>query len=153
MTSAVAGSALDAEGVAAAIADLSDDIEGVTITVNGADVTVTAEEAGAAGNSIEIDAFDTTALTGGADEVPAGLSATIDGEAVLQTVASGAGEITYTTASGKSVTADLGTFELDDESVDIVFNVTVEDVPDDEKKVCKSGNSRLKTSLRIRLAG
>jgi flagellin len=127
------GSALDAAGVAAAIAALSDDIEGVTITADGADVTVTAEEAGAAGNSIEIDAFGTTALTGGADEVPPGLSATIDGEAVLQTVASGAGEITYTTASGKSVTADLGTFDLNDESVDIVFNVTVEDVPDDEK--------------------
>jgi len=63
-----------------------------------------------------------------------GLYATIDGEAVLQTVASEAGEMTYTTASGKSVTADLGTINLNEgESVDIVINVTVEDVPDDEK--------------------
>ncbi|WP_461365335.1 flagellin, partial [Candidatus Darwinibacter acetoxidans] len=122
---------LNADGVAAAIAGLT--IDGVTMSASGADVTVTAAAAGAAGNSIEIDAFGTTEFTGGADEVPAGLSATINGEAVLQTVASGAGEITYTTASGKSVTADLGTFDLDDESVDIVFNVTVEDVPDDEK--------------------
>jgi len=122
---------LDAAGVAAAIANLT--IDGVDISADGAVVTVKAEEAGAAGNSIEINAFGTTALTDGADEVPAGLSATINGEAVLQTVASGAGEITYTTASGKSVTADLGTFELNGESVNIVFNVTVEDVPDDEK--------------------
>ena len=123
---------LDADGVAAAIAGLT--IDGVTMSVSGADVTVTAATAGAAGNDIEIDAFGTTtALTGGADAVPAGLSATINGEAVLQTVASGAGEMTYTTASGKSVTADLGTFNLNNETVNIVFNVTVEDVPDDEK--------------------
>jgi flagellin len=125
---------LDAKGVAAAIADLSDDIEGVTITANDADVTVTVDEAGIAGNSTVINAFGTTEFTGGADAVPSRLSATIDEETVLQTVASGAGEMTYTTESGKSVTADLGTFNLnEDESVDIVFNVTVEDVPDDEK--------------------
>jgi flagellin len=128
------GTALDAAGVAAAIADLSDDIEGVTITANDADVTVTAEEAGAAGNDIEIDAFGTTAFTGGADEILPGLSATIGGEAVLQTVASGAGEMTYTTASGLSVTADLGTFDLSEgESADITFNVTVEEVPEEER--------------------
>ncbi len=121
-----------AEGVANAIANLT--IDGVDISADGAVVTVKAEEPGAAGNSIEIDAFGTKkALTGGVDAVPSGLSATINGEAVLQTVASGAGEITYTTASGKSVTADLGAFVLNGETVNIVFNVTVEDVPDDEK--------------------
>jgi flagellin len=127
-------SALDAAGVAAAIAELSEGFDDVTITSDDANVTVMAKEAGAAGNSIEIDAFGATEFTGGADEVPAGLSATIDGEAVLQMVASGAGEMTYTTASGKSVTADLGTFNLNElsvgESVDIVFNVTVETVED-----------------------
>ncbi|MGB4419257.1 MAG: flagellin [Bacillota bacterium] len=128
-------SALNAAGVAAAIADLSNQIQGVNITADDDGVvTVTAEVAGAAGNSIEINAFGTEALTGGVDAVPSGLSATINGEAVLQTVASGAGEITYTTASGKSVTADLGTFNLNEgESANIVFSVTVEDVPDDEK--------------------
>lgn len=126
------GTGLDAAGVAAAIANLT--INGVDISADGAVVTVTAEEAGAAGNSIEINAFGTTALTDGADAVPSGISATIDGEAVLQTVASGAGEMTYTTASGKSVTADLGTFDLsEDESADITFNVTVEEVPEEER--------------------
>ncbi|NLY31078.1 MAG: flagellin, partial [Firmicutes bacterium] len=104
------GTPLDEAGVAAANANLT--IDGVTMSVTGAVVTVTAEEAGAAGNSIEIDAFGTTALTGGADAVPPRLSATINGEAVLETVASDAGERTYTTARGKSVTADLGTFNL-----------------------------------------
>jgi len=128
--------ALDAAGVAQAIANLSDDIDGVTISAdNDGVVTVTAEEAGAAGNSIEIVAFGTTiALTGGEDEIPAGLSATINGEAVLQTVASGAGEMTYTTANGLSVTADLGTFDLSEVgSADITFNVTVEEVPEEER--------------------
>ncbi len=126
----------NADDVASALASLS--ISGVTLTASGADVTIEAEEAGAAGNSIAIDvsAIDNLApahLQNGADEVPAGLSATIDGEAVIQTIASGAGVQTYTTASGKSVTADLGTFTLDNESVDITFNVTVEVVPDEEK--------------------
>jgi hypothetical protein len=62
--------------------------------------------------TLKLSAFGTTAFTGGADEILPAFSATIGGEAVLQTVASGAGEMTYTTASGKSVTADLGTFDL-----------------------------------------
>ncbi len=126
--------------LALAIAGLN--IDGVTLAANGAEVTVTAATPGAAGNNIIIETTDKNAvdfegpvnLSGGKDEVPLILSATIDGEAVLQTVASGAGEMTYTTASGKSVTADLGTVNLSEgEFVDIVLNVTVEDVPDDEK--------------------
>jgi flagellin len=123
--------ALDQAGVAAAIAGLT--IDGVTMSVTGTEVTVKAATAGAAGNDIEIDAFGTTEFTGGADEILPGLSATIGGEAVLQTVVSGAGVVTYTTSSGKSITADLGTFTLDSEEVTITVDITVEDVPDAEQ--------------------
>jgi flagellin len=117
-------------------------IEGVTLEANGAEVTVTAVTAGAAGNNIIIKTTDDAAvdfdgsvnLSGGKDAVPAGLSATIDGEAVRETVVSGAGVVTYTTSSGKSITADLGTFALDnDEEVTITVAITVEDVPDAEQ--------------------
>ena len=116
-------------------------IDGVTLEANGAEATVTAATAGAAGNNIIIETTDNDAvefndsvnLSGGKDEVPAGLSATIDGEAVRETVVSGAGVVTYTTSSGKSITADLGTFALDNEEVTITVAITVEDVPDAEQ--------------------
>ena len=123
------------------IASLTNNIDGVTLEANGAEVTVTAATAGAAGNNIIIETTDNDAvdfddsvnLSGGKDEVPAGLSATIDGEAVRETVVSGAGVVTYTSSSGKSITADLGTFALDNEEVTITVDITVEDVPDAEQ--------------------
>jgi flagellin len=116
-------------------------IGGVNLGASGAEVTVTAATAGAAGNNIIIETTDNDAvdfdgsvnLSGGKDEVPAGLSATIDGEAVRETVVSGAGVVTYTTSSGKSITADLGTFALDNEEVTITVAITVADVPDAEQ--------------------
>jgi flagellin len=127
------------DDLAGEIEDLN--IDGVTLEANGAEVTVTAATPGAAGNNIIIETTDTAAvdfddpvnLSGGKDEVPAGLSATIDGEAVRETVVSGAGVVTYTTSSGKSITADLGTFALDNEEVTITVAITVADVPDAEQ--------------------
>ena len=116
-------------------------IDGVTLEANGAKVTVTAATAGAAGNNIIIETTDNDAvdfdgsvnLSGGKDEVPAGLSATIDGEAVRETVVSGAGVVLTPPLSGKSITADLGTFALDSEEVTITVAITAEDVPDAEQ--------------------
>jgi len=116
-------------------------IDGVTLEADGAEVTVTAATEGAAGNNIiivttdndAVDFNDSVNLSGGKDEVPPSLSATIDGEAVRETVVSGAGVVTYTTSSGKSITADLGTFALDNEEVTITVAITVEDVPDAEQ--------------------
>jgi flagellin len=109
------------------------DINGETVTADGNNftwngLTISLSDIG---NAADGDTF--TYSTEVKAAVPAGISATIDGEAVTQTIESGAGEKTYTTASGKSITADLGTFTFTDDTKNITFDVTVEQVAEADK--------------------
>ncbi|WEG11253.1 flagellin [Pullulanibacillus sp. KACC 23026] len=100
-------------------------------TVNGDTVTPSTNDLSWNGLTISFDDISNTAngdtftYTGDVNaEVAAGYTATIDDSAVTGTVSSGAGSQTYTTADGKSVTADLGTFDFAADGDGTTNNIT-----------------------------
>jgi flagellin len=101
----------------------------LTGTWNGLTITVTPGSP----STPEVNG-DTFTYTGEVNpSAPAKVTAKINGEDVTQAVESGKGEVTYTTASGLSVTADLGTFDFTGETKQITFDVVVQDVPEADR--------------------
>jgi flagellin len=135
-------------------------ITGVEFSGSDAEITVKAANAGEAGNSIGMDASaydafsltEATTLIGGKDEVPSGYSATTNGEAVTQAIVSGDGEKTYSTASGLSIIADLGTFSFTGGTMNISFNVTIS-APTESEKCLQVGQLRVADVTKDSIGG